>query len=212
METETMTIHRALVELKLIDSKIEKKINVIEPLGVNQEGRLINGLIEVEKFKTDAKRQLQSVKDLINRKCKIKSAIVQANGVTKIKISDKEMTIADAINFKNVIELKTKLIERLEDRSRKVKGLFIKENERVNQVALDNAKIMIGKQGDDGVKATDEDVKAIIEPFVKRNEYHLSDPLDADKLIEDLNTEVDNFTAEVDAVLSEINAITIIEV
>ena len=209
---QKMTIHRGLAELKLIDAKIEKAISLIEPTGTKQKDKLVNGLVKESDFITDAKAKYQSVNDLIERKTKIKTAIVNANSETVVSIGGKEMTIAEAINFKRVIELKKLLISTIKRKHESAKGRFITENEKVNNVALENAKIMIGKQGDDKVKPTDEDVKAIVDPFVKRNEFHLIDPLDAEKLIEKLQNEVDEFEAEVDAVLSEINATTIIEI
>lgn len=209
---EKMTIHRALSELKLIDARIEKAINAVEPTGLMQLNKPINGFISKEDFEKDVKAKFQSVTDLIERKNTIKSAIVKANGVTLVKIGEKTMTIADAINFKTVIEVKKNLINQLSKKHNSVKAQFTRENEKVNNVALENAKIMIGKQGDDRVKPTDEDVKNIVEPFVKRNEFHLVDPLKVDELTEKLQLEVDIFEAEVDAVLSEINAITIIEI
>lgn len=211
MNTEKMTIHRALAELKLIDSKIDKAVALIEPTGVMQMDKLVNGFYKKEDFEANARSRYQSVVDLINRKIKIKSAIVTANAVTKVKIGEVEMTIAEAINFKTVITAKRNLITVLTNQHRAVKAKYTTENENINRVALDNAKIMIGKQGDNGVKPTDNDVKNIVEPFVKRNEYHLVDPLDAEKLIEKLQNEVNTFEMEVDAALSEINAITIIE-
>jgi hypothetical protein len=211
MKNEKMTIHRALAELKLIDSKIEKAISVIEPTGVMQANKPVSGFYKKEDFETEAKAKFQSVVDLIERKNKIKSAIVTANGVTQVEISGVKMTIADAINFKSVVVFKKNLIATLIKKHNSVKSKFTVENEKVNNVALENAKIMIGKQGDDRVKPTDEDVKNIVEPFVKRNEFHLVDPLEVEKLTEKLQNEVNNFEVEVDAVLSEINAITVIE-
>ena len=55
-------------------------------------------------------------------------------------------------------------------------------------------------------------MKAIVEPFVKRNEFHLVDPLNIENKIRELEKEVDDFELEVDAALSEINAITTIEI
>lgn len=207
-----MTIHRALAELKLIDSRIEKAIELIEPTGVMQEGKLVNGFHEKETFEKEARAKLQSVTDLIVRKNKIKSAIVNANGKTQVEIGSNKMSIADAINYKALIVFKKNLISELTRKHNQVKGKFTVENEKVNNVALENAKIMLGKQGEDKVKPTDSDVKSIIEPFVKRNEFHLVDPLKSEELIERLQNEVDEFEVEVDAVLSEINAITIIEI
>jgi hypothetical protein len=212
MEKTKMTIHRALAELKLIDSRIEKAINLVEPTGLMQIGKPVNGFYSKEDFEKDVKSKYQSVTDLIDRKNAIKSAIVKANGITKVSVSGKEMTIADAINFKTVIAVKKALILQLQRKHNAVKAKFNQENEKINQVALENAKIMIGKQGDDRVKPNDEDVKNIVDPFVKRNEYHLIDPLKVEEATEKLQKEVDDFEVEVDAVLSEINALTEIEI
>ena len=206
-----MTIHRALAELKLIDSKIEKAISVIEPTGIMQVNKLVNNFYKKEDFENDAKSKFQSVIDLIERKNKIKSAIVTTNGVTEVNISGIKMTIADAINFKSIIVFKKNLIETLIKKHNAIKSKFIIENEKIEKIALENAKIMIGKEGDNKVKPTDEDVKNIIEPFIKRNEFHLVDPLKVEQLTEKLQKEVSDFEVEVDAVLSEVNAITIIE-
>lgn len=206
-----MTIHRALAELKLIDSKIEKAISVIEPTGVMQVNKLVNNFYKKEDFENDAKSKFQSVIDLIERKNKIKSAIVTTNGVTEVEISGIKMTIADAINFKSIIVFKKNLIATLIKKHNAIKSKFTIENEKIEKIALENAKIMIGKEGDNKIKPTDEDVKNIIEPFVKRNEFHLVDPLKVEELTEKLQKEVSDFEVEVDAVLSEVNAITIIE-
>ena len=208
MEKEEMTIHRALAELKMIDAKIDKAIDSIDPTGVMQKDKLVNGLYIKADFEKDAKAKYQSVNDLIKRKNKIKSAIVKANGKTFVTIADKKMTIADAINLKASIEFNKKLISVILAKHNSIKAKFVLENEKINKVGLDNAKIMIGKQGDDSVKATDEDVKLMIDPFVKRNEYHLIDPLDVDNLVPELQDEVDEFEVNVDSALSEVNAIT----
>lgn len=212
MENTKMTIHRALAELKLIDSRIEKGINVVEPTGLMQLGKPVNGFYSKEDFEKEVKAKYQSVTDLIDRKNKIKSAIVKANGTTNVVVGGKTMTIADAINFKTVITVKKTLIAQLQRKHNAVKAKFNQENEKINTVALENAKIMIGKQGDDRVKPNDEDVKNIVEPFVKRNEFHLVDPLKVEETVEKLQIEVDEFEVEVDAVLSEINALTEIEI
>ena len=72
-----MTIHRALAELKLIDSRIEKAIESINPTGLMQAGGLVDKRFTKEDFETEAKAKFQSVTDLIDRKNKIKGAIVQ---------------------------------------------------------------------------------------------------------------------------------------
>lgn len=209
---ERMTLHRALSELKLIDSRIEKQITEIEPSGLMQVGKLVNNFYKKEDFESSAKSSLQSVNDLIDRKNKIKSAIVNANSLTKLVVAGKEMTIADAINYKSVIQFKKDLLKHLHEQHINVKSVFNRENEKINTTALDNAKIVLGRQGDDKVKPTDEDVKAIVDPFVKRNEWHIVDPLNVEDLIIKMRSEIQAFELDVDSALSEINAITFIEI
>lgn len=206
---DKMTIHRALSELKLIDAKIEKQINEVVPSGIYQKGKLVNGYLTETDFENTAKSKFNSVTDLIARKNQIKSAIVNANGKTLVTIAGKEMVIADAINFKAVIKFKKKLIEVLKQRHKQAVGELNKNNEVVNQNVQKLLEFTFGK---DNVKVTKDDIEAISKPYLEGNAFHLFDPLKVDETAERMETEVSNFEVEVDAVLSEINAVTFIEV
>jgi len=203
-----VTIHRALSELKLIDSKIAKKINDIIPLGIYQKDKLVNGLSTKEDFSKAAQSNYQSTIDLINQKQKVKTAIVSANAVTKLKVGDSEMTIADAITEKANVKLKKDLINKLKASHQHVVGALNKNNETV-QTNLQ--RLLEATFGKDGVKAGKDDVEAVRKPFIEANEFHLHDPLKVLELISDLDAKVSAFEAEVDAALSEINAVTFIE-
>jgi len=204
-----MTIHRALAELKLIDARIEKAIEAMEPTGLTQSGRLVNQVYKQEEFEESVRAKFQSVNDLIERKTKIKSAIVRANGVTLVTINEKNMTIADAINFKYVVEYKKKLINTLEKRHRSMVAKMEMTNKQVEDNALKLAEAALQK---DNVKISDGDAVAITGPYIEKNQFHLIDPLKVEELVGKLRDEVNAFESEVDAVLSEINAVTIIEV
>lgn len=209
MTKQKMTIHRALSELKLIDSKIEKQINEIVPSGIYQKGKLINNYVKEEDFSTSAKSKFDSVNDLIARKNAIKSAIVEANGVTKVKVSEKEMTIADAINFKAAIKFKKKLIETLKARQQQAVAQLNQQNTIVEQNVQ---RILEATFGKENVKAGKDDVESVRKPYMEANEFHLFDPLKVAEKVEAIEKEVGDFEMEVDSVLSEINAVTFIEV
>lgn len=209
MTKQKMTIHRALSELKLIDSKIEKQINEIVPSGIYQKGKLINNYVKEEDFSNSAKSKFDSVNDLIERKNTIKSAIVEANGVTKVKVAGKEMTIADAINFKAVVKFKKKLIETLKARQQQAVAQLNQQNTIVEQNVQ---RILEATFGKENVKAGKDDVESVRKPYMEANEFHLFDPLKVSEKIELMEKEVGDFEMEVDAILSEINAVTFIEV
>lgn len=208
MKTQ-MTIHRALSELKLIDSKIEKQIAEIIPSGINQKGKNINGFIPEVDFKKNAEAKFISVNDLIARKNLIKSAIVKANGETKVKVGGNEMTIADAINFKAVIKFKKQLAEVLKQRHAQAVGNMKVNNEQVERNVQSILEATFGK---DSVKNGKDDLEAVRKPYMEANEFHLFDPLKVSEKVEQIEKEIGEFESEVDAVLSEINAVTTIEI
>ena len=206
---EKMTIHRALAELKLLDARILKAINSIETSGFMLKGKLVNNFYKEEDFKSDVLSKYQSIKDLMDRKKKIKSAIVKVNGVTTVKISEYYMTISDAITFKTLIEAKKEMINVLKRKHSQVKTTIEQNNINVNANALKLAEAAVGK---DNVKIGDSDFNSVTKPYIENNTMMLVDPLGIEKLTETLEKEVDDFESEVDAVLSEINAITYIEI
>jgi len=204
---EKMTLHRALSELKLIDSKIEKATSEILPVGWKQEGKLVNGVMQEEEFTRLAKSRYDSVIDLLNRKKEIKSAIVAANAKTQVRIGDKTMSIADAITMKAGMALKKKFVEVLKSRYNGTLGSINKNNELVNQ---NLQRILEAAMGKDNVKTNKEDVDAISKPYLTSNQFSLFDPLEIGKKIEELEREITSFESEVDATLSEANATTFI--
>lgn len=204
-----MTIHRALAELKLIDSRIEKGISTLVSCGVMQEGKKVNNVYDKTEFEKGVTGDLQSVTDLIDRKFKIKSAIVKANASTKVEIAGKELTIAEAISYKSIIDAKRLLSGAIEGSFKGNVASMNKNNETVEANAISLAQHALGK---DNVKISDTDAESIIKPYLKAHTFTLVDPFGAEDKAADLANEVDAFEVEVDATLSEINAITFIEI
>ena len=205
---EKVTIHRALSELKVIGQRIEKGIEAIQPSGIMQKGKLVNGLSQQEYFEKNAKTAYQSVLDLIKRRNAIKSAIVKANSETTVKIAGKTMTIADAINLKAVIGFQKKLIEVTRKKHAISKLNLEKNNAQIDAQALKLAEVALGKQG---IKINDDDVEKVVGPYLAGNAFHLVDPIGIDAANEEMEKKISEFESEVDATLSEINAVTFIE-
>lgn len=205
---EKITLHRALAELKLADSKISKLTEEIVPSAIHQKGKLMNGVMQESDFKRMAQAKYDSVTDLIERKHKLKKAVVAANAVTTMKIGDKIMTIADAITYKSLVEQKKALIETLKSRHNSA----IASLNRNNAIVDGNVqRLLEAAFGKENVKVSEGDMAAIRKPYMEANEYHLYDPLKVEEKIAKLEEEVLNFETDVDAALSEINAITYID-
>lgn len=210
MDKVKMTIHRALSELKLIDAKIEKGIVEIRPTAFKQKDKKIDGYISEDDFVENTKSKYQSVTDLIARKIAIKSAIVKSNGETKVKVGSVEMTVSDAITFKSVINLKIKLVETLKSTHKAVVGTMNKNNELVQK----NVDVLLQNTfGAERAKTiTKEESENVSKPYLEGNIFTLVDPLKVDEKIQALEKEIGDFATDVDAVLSESNAVTFIEV
>lgn len=204
---EKMTIHRGLSELKLIDAKIQKYAGLLVSANIYQKDKKINGHIELEDFKKEAESNYDAVMAQIARKGKIKSAIVNANSTTKVKVGSREMTIADAINEKAVIQFKRLLIDRLQKGHQSAVAALNKNNDAVNQNVLRLLEVTLGKEA----QTKTAEAEGLRKTYLENNEFHLYDPIEALKKAEALEKEIQEFEAEVDAALSEINSTTFIE-
>ncbi len=204
-----ISLHRALSQLKLIDAKVLKLLTDLNPVGIKQKNKLVNGHIIEEEFVQKAQSKFQSVQDLLERKVRLKAAIVAANAKTKVVVGKRKMTIADAITYKSIIEQKKLFLDTLKSNYSKAVGKLETHNAQVEQ---NLQKVLEATFGKDNVKISKDDVDSVSKPFLESNGWHLVNPLKIEDKIEKMEEEINEFLSEVDAVLSEANAITMIEI
>ena len=98
---ETMTVHKALAELKVLDDRILAAINACNLVTTKKNNQdKVRGKTVAE-FTTDAKAAYDKATDLIKRRNAIKDAVNVSNANTIVKISDQEYTVVQAIDKKN---------------------------------------------------------------------------------------------------------------
>lgn len=200
-EQHSITVTRALVELKTVDRRIKKA----------REGCVLvtykSGSEDTPKNKiTESK--LQQVTDLIERRKALKAAIVKSNAITAVKIGDREYTVAEAIERKSSIAYEKDLLRDMKVQLGNVTRQVEVFNEKV-QTKLDG---MLEKSFGSNQKANADELKAFSESYLRSNRAEIVDPLDLGERIEKLETKIVDFEAEVDLVLSESNATTTIQV
>jgi hypothetical protein len=126
-----MSITRALVELKNLDSRINRAINSgIYIAGAKKSSKKINNIFTREDFDKRAKADYQSAIDLIKRRKMIKSKVVESNAKTMVKINNVEMSVADAIERKDSIDYERALLSEMEKQYNSVLINVRKENEK----------------------------------------------------------------------------------
>lgn len=211
MTTEKMTVHKALAEIKVMDSRIDSAIyEGTYCLANKHSNEKIKG-IAVEDYKKVMQGYYDKVNDLIKRNNAIKKTVVLSNAVTKVTIGGNEYTVAEAIWMKNHgIENKEEFLQILKNHYNKAQAEIIKNNgseldKRAEQYVIGLFGSKEGKTDTDAFEKTKKE-------FIKANQYELLDPIGILDVIEKLENEIDSFKAEVDAALSTSNAITEIEV
>ncbi len=202
---ENISVTRGLAELGVLGKRISDKINKFQALATCIGKKPPVGFKDREEFEDQAKADYTSIQDLIKRRDVIKTRIVESNAVTKVRIGDKEMTVAEAIEKKTSIQFQQQLFDNL-------KFQFGDKNTRIERANIDVAdriqrsfEVNLGK---DGAKIKPEDYANISKPILEENEWKLIDPLDIKKVIEKIETEIEEFKLNVDFSLSESNAKT----
>ena len=211
MTTETMTVHKALCELKILDERIMKRMNELTFCKSNKHSNpKIDGKT-LETWGANVKENYQSVTDMINRRKAIKKAIVLSNAVTKVVIDDVEYTVAEAIEMKNHgLSFEQILLRDMKQQyAKELAFIEIQNGDKLEQNA--NAYVM-GLYGNKDMKNLSEDAETDKKKYIASNSFDLVDPLNCDQKIKELESKIDSFMAEVDSALSVSNAVTILEV
>lgn len=214
---ETMTIHRALVELKTIDKRIKQAIDSAEfCTAARVNTKKLNGK-PVEEFATEAVGAYDKVSDLIARRNAIKCAIPVSNAVTAIKVGDKTMTVAEAIVLKqNGFQPYKALLAELKAQYSMAMSEVEEENASLDKRAETYVVSLYG--GANAAKAADpKDVETARKSYTETNTFEIVDGLKAGKQtiasrIEALENMIETFQNDLDAALSVSNATTTITI
>lgn len=211
MVTETMNIHKALCELKTIDSRINKLINVATFCVANKHSNQKIGGTDVKSWCEDVKSSYQKIKDLIERREAIKRGVILSNAKTEVAIGSKTYTVAEAIDMKN------HGLEHLE-------GILLHMTAEYN-AAKRNADNMNGPSlderannyiatlyGTSDMKGLGDEVQKVRSEFIESQTYEIIDPLKILEKMEQLEEQINTFKSEVDSALSVSNALTSITI
>lgn len=204
---ETMTIHKGLAELKILDGRIKKEIqNGLYCAANKHSNDKING-IPIDDFKKAVQGTYDKVTDLINRRKAIKKAVVLSNAKTTVKIADVEYTVAEAIEMKNHgIEFESLLINAMDNQYKMAQAEVNRQNGNNLEARADQYVTAIYGQKES--KTNSADIDKVRKDFLEANSYEIVDPINVPEKVEALREKIDAFMAEVDSALSVSNALT----
>lgn len=198
-----LTITRALAELKILDKRINNVINNTTFISTKVVGQAYKD------HESETRSGWQSFNDLVDRYNRLRRAVIASNATTRVKINGNEMSVAEAIEMKKSISFKKNLLERLRRQRQDVK-VAVDNHTNLVRVKLDQ---LLNTSFENERKSGNEDnIKTISESYLKNNRIDVIDPIKLDTKIPELEEYVDGFLSEVDLVLSESNARTLIQI
>jgi len=208
---ETMTIHKALSELKLLDARINDKTEMLEVVVANKHSNSKIHGVSVDEFCKNAKEAYQSLRTLINRRNAIKRAVTKSNAITTVQIGGKTYTVAEAIDMKGVgIGYLGAIIGKLNSQYATASRRADAENsDRLNDRADEYIKTLYGNSD---LKNMGDEIRKQRDAFVAAQTVEIVDPINASAEANKLQKEVDEFFSDVDSALSVSNALTTIVV
>ena len=209
---EQISITRALAEIKRLDDRITRMgeaefISVAIGRGDQRRPAQVNMTIAELQSKLQSNRD--SINDMFKRRAQIKAAIVQSNATTTVVLGGEQLTVAEAIERKKSIENQRQLVTHLKRQSLRANELVKNLNEKLDHTIETNLATIYGN---DKGKVDPAMFTAISEPQRNQKEASLIDPNNISKWIEKLEDEISAVDTELDFLLSESNARTIITV
>ena len=209
MTTETMSVHRALSELKMLEKRINNEIGSVNFVTYATAGALnINGVkrgVYMDQMSADYQR----IMDLYRRFVAIKDTVGESNATTYVTIAGEKMTVARAIAKKNNdVEHLDYLLRTLTSQYNQAQARVNTLNASLEQRANERIKAVHGSVTENNAEQA-EQTKQL---FIENETAQLIDPIGVAKVIVEMRDYIDQFTAEVDAVLSESNAVTMITI
>lgn len=210
MTTETMNVHEALTELKMLEKRIPAETKAVVWVIANKHANtMVNG-VKLTDVVARMQSQKQKVLDLIHRRDAIKRAVVQSNAVTKVTVAGVEYTVAEAIDLKNHgMEFLGNLQEQMVKDYRLAERNALSENLNLESRADSYMKTMIGNSDTKNMSAEN---RATREAFIEAQTVELVDPIGVLKLAAELDEQINTFMSKVDSALSTSNALTTITV
>lgn len=209
MTNEKMTIHEALSAVKMLNTRITDLIyETTFVYTAKANASKISG-VKRETLVKETKAEYQKVTDLIKRYNAIKKAISLSNATAKVRIGEKEYTVAEAISLKDTgIAYKQALLNAMTDQYKKAQKEITKSNAALEKSADDFVSQTFGAK--DSTNA--DDVEKVRTQYIENQSLEMLDPIGIKKEIAELEEEISVFRTGIDSALSISNATTTIEV
>jgi len=210
---ETMSVTRALAEIKRLDDRIQRgaqeSVFVVVLTGKNASQKVFEVSTPVDVAKAKIQSSYDTMAAMFEKRAALKSAVVLSNAMTTVQILGKEVSVAEAIEMKSSVQNKQALLQVMKQQYAKCNNAVSMLNAKLDEAIESNLKTIYGS---DKSKADPSAYESIAKPQREQKEASLLDPVDIVSKIAALTEEISVITTELDFTLSESNARTTIQV
>ena len=208
-----MSITRALTRAKTIEKQLARLVE--SQFVVTLMKREVDDVTDVYQDNLKmTQANFDQFNDLFAELNNIKAAVRKSNEVTKVVIGGEELSVADALVYKNTIAYRNSFLDRITRENRNAESRV--EQSKINadnKFASVRENLIKNSQGQD---VSEDYLKTVLTEEERRLkkaivEVKVSGINNVNEYIEAERKRIDTFLEEVDYVLSESNATTIIE-
>lgn len=211
MTKETMTITKALSELKLLDKRISDDICNAKFCAANKHfQRTLDGK-PVDTVKKEMQAAYDKITALIDRRNAIKKSLTLANATAMVTVGEQKMTVAEAIYFKTQgIENDKLLLAAMIEQYNRTLNILNQNNG--DKLSKECEQFITNTFGAKEARTDTAEIDKMRQSYINDNTYDIIEGINVKETIEKLKDRIDKFEAEVDAAITVANATTEIEI
>jgi hypothetical protein len=213
MTVQTISVTRALVELKRLDERINKAITggmfIARTVGRDGNKKVVGTADSLTAVEQRIQGSFDKVTGLIANREKIKSALVMSNASTRVTVMGRELSVAEAIELKSTVVFRTAYLTTMRHQLLQERAQVERANAALDVEIETSLNALYGA---DRTKIDVETVKTVGDVKRSQKEAALLDTGKIETRIEGVEADILNLSSELDFVLSESNAKTVISV
>ena len=223
------TIHKALSMIKTAKARIAKELSDDSLAWVavaRGQEESIRG-VSIKKIQSEIQSRYDRITSLLENYIKLKSAVIGSNAgvrgeveLHRVPVAGRNLTVAEIIEMRDTVYgkkksdgFKAELLTKMKLDYAKALREFETMQDKVDEEIARYIQTITGRKKEDD--DSDDKTKSIIDAASKmlheQKDPRLIDPLKIADKITALENEIEEFRTEADAVLSEQNALTVIE-
>ncbi len=201
-----ISINKALQQTKLLDKRIQKALATSRFAGILTQGCIQNTTIDKPGLLSSAAADYTSLMQLIDNRAALRAAINASNSTTSVEFFGKTYTVFGLLELKQSIQYWQQLSSTLATQESNA----ISNTEYINDNVMSNVQNIVEQRQTSSGQVAKDFIDTTTKQMLEVSGAEAVIPLKEKR--EELDKTIDDYLAELDFTLTEINALTKIKV